>query len=244
MTTSQLASAINKSYRTVQRHISDINRNDELLAQLNNGNKIKAGLSDDLPDSVCNYIKKEKSSQGAGKSTKNGFKADESGRNVTSIEISGSFPDKKVVLSVPDKNDIAPNPKAQKMSSILFVSDKASIAMAVILVCADSFSCGWIASLAFENFTFNIGFIGVNPASIFFACVGFAVAFASIRNAILFTGWDSDKWLTWFGIVQFGLHSAAFELFGDYSLIVGKWVMCVCIPLATIGIAITWKTKK
>lgn len=142
------------------------------------------------------------------------------------------------------------------LSDRIFHQDTVSVIMLSIPVAADGFSCGWISYDAFK----------VWPAVAFFSLIGVAVAFASIRNAVMITetsmtnGYKSkivitrqsrltaDRWLWGFIIIQLLLHASAFHLFdassyADASLAVGKWIVCIAIPVATAGISITLRKK-
>lgn len=123
-----------------------------------------------------------------------------------------------------------------KLSDRILNGDLFPVISMAILILADCVSFGWIAWNTFQEFQI--------PAAVFFSAAGFAVAYSSIKNAVSYSGTEGDAWLVGFGLLQFGLHMAAMGMFGSWSWIIGKAVISISIPMATIGIAITYKRNQ
>ncbi|MCA9018482.1 MAG: hypothetical protein KDA77_24415, partial [Planctomycetaceae bacterium] len=181
----------------------------------------------DLPKSVTDYLlsgevlpeRPEVGSNGEIQPTINREPGENllNGRERPDLPLSDNLPTSNGSPLDLSDNDRKPEPLLQSVTSPdltmsdlslsdkIFRKDPVAVLMTAILVMTDSFSCGWLAYSGFEKFW---------PAVFFFSLVGFAVAYASIRNAIMYTGWESDTWLWSFGILQLLLHAAAFKLLG------------------------------
>lgn len=273
MTRTKLKNHFNATDRTIYRWLQTIDSDKELKKELGLNGSFSFRPSDELPESVVSYLFKEKSSQIKENRPKNEFIDDSDQSNdqepAESTEKAaedpvdedpeeflradymelltklGNFKNlnidlaskvehlSKLVEQLTSENSRLSD-KVDKHESGKIKIDPLTLVMSLILITADSFSAGYVTSKVFEN---NV------PAVVFFSAIGFAVAFSSVKNAVSFSGWSSDRWLWWFGIVQFTLHASAFQLFMGWSLIIGKATICLMIPIATIGLALTLKAK-
>jgi hypothetical protein len=113
-----------------------------------------------------------------------------------------------------------------------------------VLVIADGAAAGWIGQQAYQNAWFLL----------FFFPVGLAIGYAALKIVIEEKGkakeWQKDPAQVWawgFGVFQFLLHAAAFDLFAmpgtDLSFYVGKWVLAVAIPLGAAGVAFSARKR-
>lgn len=126
----------------------------------------------------------------------------------------------------------------EKLSDKIMHGDTPPVLAVAALVMADAFSFGWLSLKIFG---------GNYLAVTFFSMLGIAVAYAAIVNAVRYKDkWTAESWLWGFGVFQGLLHATAFEVFTtatwqDINLAIGKLIICICIPLATTGIAIIFK---
>ena len=145
--------------------------------------------------------------------------------------------------SPPVKEQPKPKPKAQpkakKQQQALRIH-LASAIFAGVIIAADATSCGWIAHNSYKgNFQALAAFI--------FAGVGLAIGFAAFRNIATYRGYNGDSYAWGFGIFQALIHLCAMQSF-DYfgaglSFEIGKIVISIALPIATAGLAVTFKPQ-
>ena len=127
-------------------------------------------------------------------------------------------------------------PKDETNEITLFTGNKYLDALAAFsLMLCDGVAMGWIAKEAF------------NQPLVFwpFLVVGLAVGYVAFKAIVIYQGRESDAWAVGFFAAQLMLHLAALSIFGpEWSLIIGKISIAVCIPVASSGLAISQKSIK
>ena len=134
------------------------------------------------------------------------------------------------------KRKAQPKPKQQQAPRIHLPS----AVFAGVIIAADATSCGWIAHNSYQgNFQALAAFI--------FAGVGLAIGFAAFRNIATYRGYNGDSYAWGFGIFQALIHLCAmqsFDFFGaGLSFEIGKIVISIALPIATAGLAVTFKPQ-
>jgi hypothetical protein len=126
--------------------------------------------------------------------------------------------------------------KDAKETATLFTGNKeVDLVAGFLLILTDGISMGWIAKQAYNN---DLVFWP-------FLLVGLAVGYVAIKSIINYEGRESDGWAAGFFAVQLLLHLSALGIFGpEWSLIIGKISIAVCIPVASAGLAVSQKSIK
>lgn len=144
----------------------------------------------------------------------------------------------------PPKKKAAKKTKTQKKPTAPAERQKSSNAAAAvfawILIAADATSCAWIANNTYQG-AFK------TPATAIFAGVGFAIGYSAFRNISQYKGYNGDSYAWGFGFFQALIHLCAMQSF-DYfaegiSFGIGKVVIAIALPIATSGLAVTFKNK-
>jgi hypothetical protein len=113
--------------------------------------------------------------------------------------------------------------------------------MLLVLLSADGIACAWIAMNTIAGGLREIAGAG-------FFCVGVAIGYAAFIHQRKYEGYN-EAWAAGFFIFQMLLHLSAFEVFdmgtwNDVSFGIGKVMVSVAIPLATMSIGMNSKVDK
>jgi len=166
------------------------------------------------------------------------------------------FPKKPVLSGQPEKTDTpehkpAANPPTKPdtheirqpkpdttISDRFFQSEIIVLSALLILIFSDGFSMSLLAGRTFG---------GSGLAYVLFSVVGLIIGYSAISTTraayhARAHKWDTDMasfWIVLFAGFQTALHGSAFDLFGDWSDLVGRVLIVLSIPLATASLTTT-----
>ena len=217
VTVRKLAQQVGISPDSMRKALRRKHKDQDWLAQVGKPDGFEIGVNDTLPQRVVAAILSERGKPVVKKNLTTEKKA-------PTIRKSRTVQKRKPVQKI-------------KIGVDLFVAGS-------ILVIADGAAAGWIGQQAYQNAWFLL----------FFFPVGLAIGYAALKIVIEEKGkaekWQKDPaklWAWGFGVFQFLLHAAAFDLFTldvtDFSFYVGKWVLAIAIPLGAAGVAFSARKR-
>lgn len=133
------------------------------------------------------------------------------------------------------------NPDSEQdksLSDSFFKSEIIVLAALLILILSDGFSMSLLAGRTFSD----------NPlAYILFSVVGLIIGYSAISTTRAAhetprPSWKDSaapQWILLFAVFQTALHGSAFNLFGEWSSVVGRVLIVISIPLATASLTTT-----
>ena len=138
-------------------------------------------------------------------------------------------------------NDRQPEPDTKPDTTIsdrFFQSEIIVLSALLILIFSDGFSMSLLAGRTFG---------GSGLAYILFSVVGLIIGYSAISTTraayhARAHKYDTDMasfWIVLFAVFQTALHGSAFDLFGDWSDLVGRVLIVLSIPLATASLTTT-----
>ncbi len=141
----------------------------------------------------------------------------------------------------PDKEIRQPEPDKKPDTTIsdrFFQSEIIVLSALLILIFSDGFSMSLLAGRTFG---------GSGLAYVLFSVVGLIIGYSAISTTRAAyqaprRAWEkswASFWIILFAIFQTALHGSAFDLFGDWSDLVGRVLIVLSIPLATASLTTT-----
>ena len=138
-------------------------------------------------------------------------------------------------------NDRQPKPDKKPDTTIsdrFFQSEIIVLSALLILIFSDGFSMSLLAGRTFG---------GSGLAYVLFSVVGLIIGYSAISTTRAAyhaprRSWEKSWapfWIVLFAIFQTALHGSAFDLFGDWSDLVGRVLIVLSIPLATASLTTT-----
>lgn len=136
----------------------------------------------------------------------------------------------------PDKTDKKPD--TSTLSDRFFQSDIIVLSSLFVLILSDGFSMSLLSGRTFQG---NV------VAYVLFSIVGLIIGYAAISTTRAAyhaprRAWEKSWapfWIFVFAVFQTALHGSAFDLFGQWSDLVGRVLIVVSIPLATASLTTT-----
>lgn len=124
------------------------------------------------------------------------------------------------------------------ISDRFFQSEIIVLSALLILIFSDGFSMSLLAGRTFG---------GSGLAYVLFSVVGLIIGYSAISTTraayhARTNRWQKDwasVWIFVFAVFQTALHGSAFDLFGDWSDLVGRVLIVLSIPLATASLTTT-----
>jgi len=160
-------------------------------------------------------------------------------------EIKADTPEEKTDTIQPTKPDAPeirqPEPDKKPDTTIsdrFFQSEIIVLSALLILIFSDGFSMSLLAGRTFG---------GSGLAYVLFSVVGLIIGYSAISTTraayhaprrVWEKSW-APFWIVLFAIFQTALHGSAFDLFGDWSDLVGRVLIVLSIPLATASLTTT-----
>lgn len=159
-------------------------------------------------------------------------------------------PDKEIKQQKPDTNPPTkpdapetrqPEPDKKPDTTIsdrFFQSEIIVLSALLILIFSDGFSMSLLAGRTFG---------GSGLAYVLFSVVGLIIGYSAISTTRAAyhaprRAWEkswASFWIILFAVFQTALHGSAFDLFGDWSDLVGRVLIVLSIPLATASLTTT-----
>lgn len=159
-------------------------------------------------------------------------------------------PDKEIKQQKPDTNPPTkpdapetrqPEPDKKPDTTIsdrFFQSEIIVLSALLILIFSDGFSMSLLAGRTFG---------GSGLAYVLFSVVGLIIGYSAISTTRAAyhaprRAWEkswASFWIILFAVFQTALHGSAFDLFGDWSDLVGRVLIVLSIPLATVSLTTT-----
>lgn len=138
-------------------------------------------------------------------------------------------------------NDRQPEPDTKPDTTIsdrFFQSEIIVLSALLILIFSDGFSMSLLAGRTFG---------GSGLAYVLFSVVGLIIGYSAISTTRAAyhaprRAWEKSWapfWIILFAVFQTALHGSAFDLFGDWSDLVGRVLIVLSIPLATASLTTT-----
>lgn len=242
-TTKQLAQRLGVHSKTIRRRIT---KNLDFFNGLAGG-PFPFGSADELPGPVVAYLERQEEATaprpvkhfptpkgGNGQSKALADYSGDADAAAGGVPIGGVYTFRKTAPAPAPKRTLAT--RNRETQANLFDNTVVLVVAALILILVDAVSFGWIAYNSYSAF--------YSVAVPIFALAGMATGYSAFKSIISYKGWEADSWMIGFGVFQCALHLCALQALGDYSFFVGKIVISVGLPIATVGLALAIKNGK